>query len=75
VSDDLVKRLCAKDSMGIPLNPDGHEAAYCIKELEAAQGRLIATFRVNMIHHAYASHKDVDELIRAALGEKKDAME
>ncbi len=42
-----------------------------IEQLEAAQGRLIAAFRINMLR-ANALHEDIDAVIRAALGEKKD---
>ena len=47
-------------------------AVDCVEALEAAQGRLVAALRVNMMRLSSASHEDIDALIRAALaGEKK----
>jgi hypothetical protein len=42
-----------------------------IEQLEADIGALKAAFRVNMLR-ANASHEEIDTVIRAALGEKKD---
>jgi len=42
-----------------------------IEQLEADIGALKAAFRVNMLR-ANASHEEIDAVIRAALGEKKD---
>jgi len=42
-----------------------------IEELEADIGALKAAFRVNMLR-ANASHEEIDAVIAAALGEKKD---
>ena len=43
-----------------------------IGELEKALGSMKAAFRVNMIRYANASDEEIDAVICAALGEKKD---
>lgn len=76
MTDDLVKRLRNAKESGDPWEAHylATEAADRIEALEAAQGRLVAALRVNMMRLSSASHEDIDALIRAALegGKKND---
>jgi cell division protein FtsB len=81
VSDDLVARLreyadyrATADDLSQCLFQTADRIEQQQKrnnELEAAIKTLKAAFRVNMLR-ANASHEEIDAVIRAALGEKKD---
>jgi hypothetical protein len=60
------------ERMGMLLEAGGgrYWEARCL-ELESDIGSLKAAFRVNMLR-ANASHEEIDAVISAALGEKKD---
>ena len=81
MTDDLVKRLRKQFSIDETMQrpnfvatvyqSERDEAADRIEQLEANIATLKVAFRVNMLR-ANASHEEIDAVIRAALGEKKD---
>ena len=71
MTDDLKKLLKWRSDQA---DDDGvyGEALDRIEALEKALGSMKAAFRVNMIRYANASDEEIDAVICAALGEKKD---
>ena len=70
MTDDLLTYL--NDCYAFNGDPAIKKAIDRIEALEKALGSMKAAFRVNMIRYANANDEEIDAVIRAALGEKKD---